>query len=140
LKNLFIRRMHVSSDSFVAGAAQSKRVPTGQGEAFFERHQSVLERAVAAAADRGYWSPFAESPSPRNYGESAGQEGLAAFEALRGKPFALALDGAEGTVGGEQSPYGFALDITYPRVPPAVLLQSAAQALESWRRAGPRVW
>lgn len=107
---------------------------------FFERHQPVLERALAAAADRGYWSPFAESPSPRNYGETANEDGRAAFEALRGKPFPLDLKGADGTVGGEQSPYGFALDITYPRVPPAVLVQSAAQAFESWRRAGPRTW
>lgn len=107
---------------------------------FFERHQPVLERAVAAAADRGYWSPFAESPSPRNYGETANEDGRAAFEALRGKAFPLELDGTDGTVGAEQSPYGFALDITYPRVRPVTLVQSALRAQETWRRAGPRVW
>ncbi|MBO9352606.1 phenylacetic acid degradation protein PaaN [Bordetella petrii] len=107
---------------------------------FFERHQALLERAQAAAAERGYWSPFAESPSPRHYGETAGEDGRAAFEALRGQAFPLAPAGAQGTVGGEQSPYGFALDIDYARVPPATLVQNAARALEQWRRAGPRAW
>jgi len=107
---------------------------------FFERHQSLLERAQAAAAERGYWSPFAESPSPRHYGETAGDDGRAAFEALRGKPFPLTLTGAQDSVGGEQSPYGFALDISYPQVPVASLVQNAGRALEQWRRAGPRAW
>ena len=47
---------------------------------FFERHQPLLEQALAAAALRGYWSPFAESPSPRNYGETANDDGRAAFD------------------------------------------------------------
>lgn len=89
---------------------------------FFERHQPVLEKALAAARERGYWSPFSESPSPRNYGETAAQDGQAAFDALLGKEFALTVSGAEGTVGGEVSPFGFALNITYPRVSPERLL------------------
>ncbi|MGE8690491.1 MAG: phenylacetic acid degradation protein PaaN [Achromobacter sp.] len=107
---------------------------------FFERHQPLLEQAMAAAALRGYWSPYAESPSPRNYGETANDDGRAAFEALRGKPFPLDLRDADGTVGGEQSPYGFDLGITYPHVPADKLVASSKRALESWRRAGPRAW
>ena len=76
---------------------------------FFERHQALLEQALAAASLRGYWSPFAESPSPRNYGETANDDGRAAFEALQGKPFPLTQHDADGTVGGEQSPYGLSL-------------------------------
>lgn len=109
-------------------------------EQFFERHQALLEQAMAAAALRGYWSPFAESPSPRHYGETANDDGRAAFEALRGKPFPLDLPGAEGSVGGEASPYGFELGITYPRVPAAKLVAASSKALEQWRRAGPRAW
>ncbi|SAI13886.1 oxidoreductase [Bordetella ansorpii] len=107
---------------------------------FFERHQGVLEQAQRAAAERGYWSPHPESPSPRNYGETAAADGQAAFEALRGKPFPIDLPLADGAVGGEVSPFGFALDITYPRVRPDALIQAAGRALESWRRAGPRAW
>ncbi len=107
---------------------------------FFERHQPLLEQALAAAALRGYWSPFAESPSPRNYGETANDEGRAAFEALQGKPFPLNLHDADGVVGGEKSPYGFDLGITYPRVPADKLIAASKRALEDWRRAGPRAW
>lgn len=107
---------------------------------FFERHQPLLEQSLAAAALRGYWSPFAESPSPRNYGETANDEGRAAFEALQGKPFPLNLHDAEGVVGGEKSPYGFDLGITYPRVPADKLIAASKRALEDWRRAGPHAW
>ncbi|WP_238879487.1 phenylacetic acid degradation protein PaaN [Achromobacter xylosoxidans] len=107
---------------------------------FFERHQPQLEQALAAAALRGYWSPFAESPSPRNYGETANDDGRAAFEALRGKPFPLNPHDADGTVGGEKSPYGFDLGITYPHVPAAKLVAASKRALQDWRRAGPQAW
>ncbi len=107
---------------------------------FFERHQPVLEKALAAARERGYWSPFAESPSPRNYGETAAQDGQAAFDALQGKDFPLAATGAQGKAGGEVSPFGFALGISYPRIAPATLLANADAAGQAWRRAGPRVW
>ncbi len=107
---------------------------------FFERHQAVLEQAQRVAAERGYWSPHPESPSPRNYGEGAAEAGGAAFEALRGKPFPIELPLAEGSVGGEMSPFGFALGITYPRVKPDALIGAAARALAQWRKAGPRTW
>lgn len=107
---------------------------------FFERHQPQLEQALAAVALRGYWSPFAESPSPRNYGETANDDGRAAFEALRGKPFPLNLHDADGTVGGEKSPFGFDLGITYPHVPAAKLVAASKRALQDWRRAGPQAW
>lgn len=107
---------------------------------FFERHQPMLEQALAAAEKRGYWSPFSESPSPRHYGETANDDGRAAFEAQRGQPFALDLPGAQDTVGGEVSPFGFELGISYPRVAPDALIEASSKALEQWRRAGPRAW
>ena len=107
---------------------------------FFAAHEPVLDSALQAINQRGYWSPFAESPSPRHYGETANEDGRAAFEAYRDKVFPLSLEGAEGTVGGEVSPYGFPLDIRYPHVPAATLVAQAQAALEQWREAGPRVW
>lgn len=109
-------------------------------QAFFERHQPVLEQALAAARDRGYWSPFAESPSPRNYGETAAQDGQAAFEQALGKDFALDGVAAEDWVGEATSPFGLALNIRYPQVSPAKLIASAQAAAADWRRAGPRTW
>jgi len=106
----------------------------------FERHQEMLQQALAAIAARTYWSPFPESPSPRFYGETAAEDGRAAFEALRGRPFDLQAPAAQGSVGGEASPYGFDLGITYPRVPPDALVAAAGRAAQGWRRAGPRAW
>ena len=37
--------------------------------AFVDAHRETLDRALAAIADRGYWSAYPESPSPRVYGE-----------------------------------------------------------------------
>ncbi|OZI61499.1 phenylacetic acid degradation protein PaaN [Bordetella genomosp. 11] len=107
---------------------------------FFERHRDLLEQAVRAAESRQYWSPFPESPSPRNYGETAGDAGRAAFEALRGGDFPLQVDGAALMAGGERSPFGFDLHISYPRLSPQATVAASARALAKWRRAGPRAW
>jgi len=106
----------------------------------FARHQAVLDKAVEAAAARGYWSPFFESPSPRNYGEGSAEAGQKAFEDARGKPFPLELADAFDTVGGETSPFGGDLGITYPRLSADVLVAASTRALASWRRAGPKAW
>ena len=42
---------------------------------FFNRHRATLEQAVTALQQRGYWSPYSESPSPRIYGEGAAEAG-----------------------------------------------------------------
>ena len=49
-------------------------------------------------------------------------------------------DSADGTVGGEKSPFGFDLGITYPHVPAAKLVAASKRALQDWRRAGPQAW
>jgi phenylacetic acid degradation protein paaN len=106
----------------------------------FERHQTLLEHALQAVAARGYWSAFPESPSPKVYGEGAPEAGKAAFDALLQQPFPLALPGTTGTVGGERSPYGFPLGVTYPRVDPDALFAAVAPAAAAWRKAGPEAW
>ncbi|TMH23250.1 MAG: phenylacetic acid degradation protein PaaN [Betaproteobacteria bacterium] len=106
----------------------------------FERHQALLDQALRAIAERGYWSAFPESPSPKVYGEGAAEAGKAAFEALQNKPFPLTLPGAEGTVGAERSPYGFPLGITYPKVGLDALFAAIAKAGPAWRKAGPEAW
>ena len=56
----------------------------------FETHRATLERALAAIATRGFWSPYPEAPSGKLYGETANAEARARFEAARDR--ALALD------------------------------------------------
>lgn len=107
---------------------------------FFENNYQVLEQALAAAENRGYWSPYPESPSPRVYGETAADDGRKAFESLRDLDFPLGVSGAQGSVGAERSPFGFDLGIRYPRVAVETLVQQAEAAMESWRDAGPKAW
>ncbi len=107
---------------------------------FFERHRATLDRAVEAIANRGYWTPFAESPSPRNYGEGAADAGRAAFDKLANQRFPLTQPATIGQVGGERSPYGIRLGITYPK-PDIDGLMAAVEAAEAtWRKAGPEAW
>ena len=106
----------------------------------FERHQALLDRALQAVAERGYWSAFPESPSPKAYGEGAAEKGKAAFDALLNKPFAMVLPGATGTVGGEISPFGMPLGVLYPKVDIDALFGAVAQAEAAWRKAGPEAW
>jgi phenylacetic acid degradation protein paaN len=106
----------------------------------FERHRALLEHALQAIAERGYWSAFGESPSPKVYGEGAAEAGKAAFEALLQQPFALPLPGTVGAVGKERSPYGLTLGVTYPRVDLDALFAAITPAAAAWRDAGPETW
>ena len=107
---------------------------------FFERHRATLDRAVEAIAARSYWSAYPESASPKVYGEGAAEAGKAAFDALKDKPFPLEQPGTIGRVGGEQSPYGIPLGITYPKADLDLLFAAIAKAQAAWRKAGPEAW
>ncbi len=106
-------------------------------EEMFQRHRATLEAAVAALASRDYWTPYPETPSGRTYGETANADGRTAFEARRGKPFALDQAGIVGTVGAEVSPYGGTLGIKYPKADLDKLLAAAKAAMPGWVAAGP---
>ncbi|MFL5818173.1 MAG: phenylacetic acid degradation protein PaaN [Conexibacter sp.] len=99
-----------------------------------ERHAATLDGALAAIAERGYWSPYPEVP--KAYGETALADGRAAFEALLGKPFELDQAGTTEWVGAERSPFGIDLGITYPRPDLDVLLPAMTAAIPAWRDAG----
>src|ERR1700748_1549956 len=94
----------------------------------FSKHEDTLPKALAAIETRGYWSPFAEMPSPKVYGETANADGEAAFKAHFGKTFELDQPSTGETVGKERSPFGIALDIRYPKADSDTLIRAAAQA------------
>ena len=106
----------------------------------FARHEAVLQKAVAAIETRGYWSPFAEMPSPKVYGESASADGEAAFKAQLNHVFELDQPATGETIGSEVSPFGFPLGVRYPKSTPDQLIAAAQQAQRSWRAAGPQAW
>jgi phenylacetic acid degradation protein paaN len=103
-------------------------------------HAETLQRALTAIADRGYWSAYPESPSPRVYGEAAAPTGAAAFRAYLGTDFPLNQPGGtEPGVATESSPYGIELGIRYPHSDPETLVAAARAALPGWRDAGPAI-
>jgi len=115
---------------------------TSSSADYATRHRELLEQALVAIRKRDYFSAYPESPSPKAYGDEAAPQGAAAFDAWRGTTFPLSTPGADGVVATETSPFGFDLDVSYPRVHPAgadALLQAAAAAMPAWRDAGPEV-
>src|SRR5574343_1537101 len=102
----------------------------------FEKHQATLNGALAAIATRAYWSAYPEMPSPKLYGETAPQDGQAAFQAHLGQPFALGQPGEQGWQGGERSPYGVELGVSYPVCDPQALIGAAEAAMPAWQALG----
>ena len=103
----------------------------------FVKHQDLLGSAVHAIQSRGYWSPYAENLAA--YGENAVAEGRQAFEAYPDAQFYLDQPGVVGRGGGEISPYGFALNVSYPKCSPDALIAAAKTAMAAWIKAGPDV-
>jgi phenylacetic acid degradation protein paaN len=114
-------------------------VETGETpHTLYAKHHGTLTRALAAIAERGYWSAYPESPSPRVYGETAAAEGKAAFDAYLGKPFPLDQPAVVDWVSTESSPFGVDLGISYPHPDVDGLLAAATAAMPGWREAGPQ--
>ncbi|MFJ1808254.1 MULTISPECIES: phenylacetic acid degradation protein PaaN [unclassified Streptomyces] len=111
---------------------------TDQHPDFFVRHAELLDQAVASAVDRGYWTPYPETPSASAYGAEAPDLGEAAFRGLLDHPFHLEGHPTTGTVpAAEVSPYGFPLGVSYPALVPEVAVATAKAAAAAWRRASP---
>ncbi len=102
----------------------------------FEKHRAKLDAALSAIATRGYWSAYSEMPSPKAYGETAPDDGKRAFEAHLGKQFELGQPGQTGWHGGESSPYGVALDVSYPVCEADALIAAGLAAMPGWQAAG----
>ncbi|SAL80579.1 phenylacetic acid degradation protein paaN [Caballeronia terrestris] len=106
----------------------------------FTKHEATLDKALAAIETRGYWSPFAEMPSPKVYGETANADGEAAFKSHLNRTFELDQPSTGETVGSEKSPFGVALGIRYPKANLEALLAASGAAQKDWRAAGPQAW
>jgi phenylacetic acid degradation protein paaN len=107
---------------------------------FFDRHSELLDQATTAIQQRGYWSAFAEMPSPKAYGETANNDGKLAFEAHHRKLFDLGQPGGTGQTEKETSPFCIDLNTTYPKSDLNVLFPAIHQASLAWREAGPETW
>ncbi|OAH14936.1 phenylacetic acid degradation protein PaaN [Streptomyces jeddahensis] len=102
-----------------------------------DKHRPTLDQALETIRTRAYWSPHPEHP--KAYGENgslSAADGKAAFDALLGGRMDLGQPGTDDWVGGEVSPYGPALGITYPHADIDVLLTAMRAGMRAWRDAG----
>lgn len=104
---------------------------------FFDRHAALLNDAQTALNTRGYWAPFQEVPSEKLYGDGSRAAGQAAFDALLGHHFVLSGHPESHQLGSEESPFGLALDITYPAAAPADLIATSQGAAPALAKASP---
>ncbi|MBS1895534.1 MAG: phenylacetic acid degradation protein PaaN [Actinobacteria bacterium] len=102
-----------------------------------ERHGPTIDAAIAANAERGYWTPFPETP--KAYGDNALAAGREAFEGYLDARFPLEQTATVDWAGGEVSPYGRPLGITYPVADLDALLGTMEGAMKAWRDAGVEV-
>ncbi|MEV5144252.1 phenylacetic acid degradation protein PaaN [Streptomyces sp. NPDC052727] len=105
-----------------------------------EKHRPTLDQALEAIRTRAYWSPHPEHP--KAYGENGSLDaaaGKAAFDAVLGTRLDLGQPGTDDWVGGEVSPYGIELGVTYPHADVDVLLPAMRAGQRAWRDAGPEV-
>ncbi|WP_030982135.1 phenylacetic acid degradation protein PaaN [Streptomyces sp. NRRL WC-3744] len=105
-----------------------------------EKHRPTLDQALEAIRTRAYWSPHPEHP--KAYGENGSLDaaaGKAAFDAVLGTRLDLGQPGTDEWVGGEVSPYGIELGVTYPHADVDVLLPAMRAGQRAWRDAGPEV-
>ncbi|MFG1346232.1 phenylacetic acid degradation protein PaaN [Xanthobacter autotrophicus DSM 431] len=100
----------------------------------YQAHRALLDGAVEASRQRGFWAAFSENP--KTYAEGAAAEGKAAFAALLNAPFDLPGVAAADRVGAEVSPFGPALGITYPAPDVAALVAAGEKAGAAWAEAG----
>jgi phenylacetic acid degradation protein paaN len=110
--------------------------PTAQE--LIAKHRPTLGQALEAIRTRAYWSPHPEHP--KAYGENGSLDaaaGKAAFDALLGTRLDLGQPGTDDWVGGEVSPYGIELGVTYPHADVDVLLPAMKAGQPAWRDAGP---
>ncbi|MFF7406785.1 phenylacetic acid degradation protein PaaN [Streptomyces murinus] len=104
------------------------------------KHRPTLDQALEAIRTRAYWSPHPEHP--KAYGEHGSLDaaaGKAAFDALLGTRLDLGQAGTDDWVGGEISPYGIELGVSYPHADLDVLLPAMKAGQPAWRDAGAEV-
>jgi len=95
-------------------------------------HHETLDAAMKANAERTFHAHWPEPPSGRIYGETANDDGLAAFQGQLNKHFDR-LSGSTEWIGEEQSPYGFPLGIAYPKISTDDLIARASDAQIVWK-------
>jgi phenylacetic acid degradation protein paaN len=101
--------------------------------ALFQKHEGMLRKAITAIHERTFYAAFLEAPSKSVYGETGHEDGLAAYNAQLGKPYAGLLQSSDTMLAaGEESPYTLEhLGISYPARKNTADYIAVAQSLAS---------
>lgn len=115
-------------------------MPTTASASLYDAYAEVLDQAVAAVHARTFFAHYPEPPSGRIYGETAQDEGRAAFAQQLGQPFALPQAHDQTLTSDEVSPYTQQpLGISYPiQSQPEAYIAQAQAAAPAWRAATPQ--
>lgn len=99
----------------------------------FEKHQVIIEQAIQAIHQRGFWAAYPEHP--KAYGETAIPDGEAAFKNMLNKKFeSLNQPGATSWGGEEVSPYTQEkIGVSYPLFSAQQIIARAAVAQKQFR-------
>ncbi|MBL0323037.1 MAG: phenylacetic acid degradation protein PaaN [Ignavibacteria bacterium] len=99
-------------------------------------HHATLANAMKANVERTFHAHWPEAPSGKIYGETANDDGLAAFQGQLNNRFDR-LPAEQSWIGEESSPYGFSLGITYPQIALDDLISRASAAQTAWQSLTP---
>ncbi len=99
----------------------------------FEKHQTLIEQAIAAAKSRNFWTPYPENP--KAYSEGMDEAGKTAFSAQMTHDFKELLQDGEAWVGDEFSPYlQLGIGVKYPQSNNEILISRAIKAQLLWSK------
>ena len=102
----------------------------------FERHETLLNRAVEAIHTREYWSPYSENL--KKYPEELVKSAPEDFKALCNQHFELEGPASVKKITGERSPYGLDLGTSYDQPDMDQLVDTLHALIPQWRDVGPK--
>ena len=102
----------------------------------FERHETLLNRAVEAIHTREYWSPYSENL--KKYPEELVKSAPKDFKALCNQHFELEGPASVKKITGERSPYGLDLGTSYDQPDMDQLVDTLHALIPQWRDVGPK--
>lgn len=99
-----------------------------------QKHKNTLLRAIQAIEERNYYSPYAEMPSEKIYGEGSKAKAEEAFKSYMGSKFEIDGIKSDTYLGNEVSPYGFSFNTTYPSISVDEIIKSSNLAMKEWKK------
>lgn len=112
--------------------------PVKQNHSLFEKHRSMIERAIESVHKREYFAQYPEMPSPQVYGETAEADQKKLFESQHGAKFERLKQSHDTWVtSDEKSPYSNkALSVSYPAFKDSKqYIECTKAAASAWKKA-----